>query len=415
MEAAIITIGDELLFGQTVDTNSAWMGQHLADIGIQVREKRAVGDDAHDIIVALDAVSKFANLVLITGGLGPTKDDITKTTLARYFGTELVINEEVLALLEGFFKKRGRKMLQSNIDQAKLPASCIPLRNDQGTAWGMWFERDGIVYVSMPGVPREMQALMEQEVLPRVKEQFDLPLILHKHILTAGIGESYLADKIQDLEDNLPSELKLAYLPGMGSVKLRLTARGTDRGKLESLLMEQTTSFVSRMERYVYGYDGDIFEATLGKILLEQGKTISTAESCTGGYIASLIASVPGASAYFEGSTVTYSYASKQKLLGVKADTLEKYGAVSEETVKEMVSGVCETLNTDVGIAVSGIAGPGGGLPDKPVGTVWVAVGSRNHIVTRLYEFGGNREQNIRLTAVMAMELMRKYLKGLVS
>ncbi len=415
MEAAIITIGDELLYGQTVDTNAAWMGQRLAEIGIKVRQKRSVGDDAHDIVVALNDVSTFASLVLITGGLGPTKDDITKHTLARYFDTELVVNEEILGLLEQYFKKRGLQMLQSNIDQAKLPASCTPLRNERGTAWGMWFEKDGIVYVSMPGVPREMEALMTQEVLPRVKEKFDLPVIMHRHILTAGIGESYLAEKIRDLEDYLPKEIKLAYLPGMGSVKLRLTVRGTNRDELESLMLEQTTAFVSRMERYVYGFDNDVFEEAVGKLLLAQGKTISTAESCTGGYIAAMLASVPGASRYFEGSTVTYSYESKKNLLGVPEETLNTYGAVSEETVRAMVTGVCRVMGTDVGIATSGIAGPGGGTPDKPVGTVWVAVGSAEHIVTRKYEFPGNREQNIHLTAVMALELMRKYLKGLVS
>ena len=414
MLASIITIGDELLYGRTVDTNSAWMGRTLSDLGIRVNDIRSIADDKQDILNALDAVPANVQLVLITGGLGPTKDDITKLTLAEYFDTKLVMNEEILGLLETFFSKRGRRMLQVNRDQALMPEACTPLRNDRGTAWGMWFEKDAKVYVSMPGVPREMKALMEQQVLPRVKAQFELPIIIHQHLLTAGIGESYIAEKIADLEDSLPPEIKLAYLPDLGMVKLRLTARGTDRQYLEGLLHEQVTAFTERIGRYIYGHNEDRFEAAVGKILLEQGKTLATAESCTGGRISSMLTAIPGSSRYFEGGVVSYSYQAKEDLLGVKAETLAQHGAVSEAVVKEMVVGACHALKTDVAIAVSGIAGPDGGTEDKPVGTVWVAVGSPDRTVTRMYQFSTDREHNVALSAVMALELMRKYLIGLV-
>lgn len=414
MLASIITIGDEILYGRTVDTNSAWMGRALSDIGIRVNDIRSIADDKQDILNALAAVPANVQLVLITGGLGPTKDDITKLTLAEYFGTKLVMNNEILSLLEEYFSKRGRPMLQVNRDQALMPEACTPLRNDRGTAWGMWFEKNGKVFVSMPGVPREMVALMEQEVLPRVKAQFDLPIIIHQHLLAAGIGESYIAEKIADLEDSLPPEIKLAYLPDLGKVKLRLTARGTDREHLETLLQEQVTAFSERIGRYIYGHNEDRFEAAVGKILLEQGKTISTAESCTGGLISSMLTSIPGSSKYFEGGVVSYSYQAKEDLLGVSAETITTHGAVSEEVVTEMVIGACKTLKTDVAIAVSGIAGPSGGTEDKPVGTVWVAVGSPDRIVTRKYQFPADRQHNVELSTVMALELMRKYLIGLV-
>lgn len=414
MLASIITIGDEILYGRTVDTNSAWMGQELSDIGIRVKDIRSISDDKQDILDALASVPANVQLVLITGGLGPTKDDITKLTLAEYFNTELVMNEEILALLEEYFSKRGRPMLQVNRDQALMPVACTPLRNNKGTAWGMWFERDGKIYVSMPGVPREMMALMEQEVLPRVKAQYDLPIIIHQHLLAAGIGESYIADKIADLEDNLPPEIRLAYLPDLGKVKLRLTARGTDRQHLEDLLKQQVAAITERIGRYIYGHNEDRFEAAVGKILLMQGKTLSTAESCTGGRISSMLTAIPGSSRYFEGGVVSYSYQAKEDLLGVKPETLTEQGAVSEAVVTEMVIGACKALKTDVAIAVSGIAGPDGGTEDKPVGTVWVAVGSPDRIVTRMYHFPADREHNVELSAVMALELMRKYLIGLV-
>ncbi len=413
MQATIITIGDELLYGQTIDTNSAYMGRELALLGIRVREILSISDDKAAILEAIARAEQASDLVLITGGLGPTKDDITKLTLAQYFDTPLVSNPEILALLEAFFASRNRPMLQSNIDQALMPEACTPLRNERGTAWGMWFEKNGKAFVSMPGVPFEMEALMQQQVLPKVKQFFKLPVIIHKHILTAGKGESFLAEEITIFEDSLPPNVKLAYLPGIGTVKLRLTAHGTDRALVQQELDAQVAKLVAQIDDYIYGFDNDQLEEVIGKLLLDKGKTIATAESCTGGYIASQLTLVPGCSAYYNGSVVSYTYASKQAVLGVKQETLDNFGAVSEETVKEMLLGVCKKLGTDYGIATSGIAGPAGGTPDKPVGTVWLAYGSPNDIRTRKLSFRGNRQQNIQLTALMALELFRRYLVGI--
>ncbi len=410
MQATIITIGDELLYGQTVDTNSAYMGRELALLGIRVREILSISDEKAAILEAVARAEQASDLVLITGGLGPTKDDITKSTLAQYFDTQLVSNPEILALLEAFFASRNRPMLQSNIDQALMPEACTPLRNDRGSAWGMWFEKNGKAFVSMPGVPFEMEALMQQQVLPKVKQYFRLPVIVHKHILTAGKGESFLAEEIAIFEDNLPANIKLAYLPNIGSVKLRLTAHGTDRATVQQQLDEQVTKLVTQIDHCIYGFDEDKLEAVVGKLLLEKGKTIATAESCTGGYIASQLTLVPGCSAYYYGSVVSYTYDSKREVLGVKQETLDNHGAVSEETVREMLLGVCSKLGTDYGIATSGIAGPDGGTPDKPVGTVWVAYGSPTDMRTKKLSFKGNRHQNIELTALMALELFRRYL-----
>jgi nicotinamide-nucleotide amidase len=413
MQATIITIGDELLYGQTIDTNSAYMGRELALLGIRVREILSISDDKAAILEALARAELASDLVLITGGLGPTKDDITKVTLAQYFDTTLVSNPEILAQLEAFFASRNRPMLQSNTDQALMPASCTPLRNDRGTAWGMWFEKNGKAFVSMPGVPFEMEALMQQEVLPKVKSFFKLPAIIHKHILTAGIGESFLAEQIADFEDNLPANIKLAYLPGIGTVKLRLTASGADRATVQNALDVEVGKLVPQIDKHIYGYDEDQLEEVIGKLLLAKGKTIATAESCTGGYIASQITMVPGSSAYYNGSVVSYTYESKQAVLGVKQETLDNFGAVSEETVREMLLGVCAKLGTDYALATSGIAGPGGGTPDKPVGTVWIAYGAPTDIRTKKLSFRGNRNQNIQLTALMALELFRRYLIGI--
>lgn len=411
MQATIVTIGDELLYGQTVDTNSAYMGRELALLGIRVREILSISDNKAAILEALGRAEKSSDLVLITGGLGPTKDDITKTTLAEYFNTPLISNPEILAKLEEFFAKRGRPMLQSNIDQALMPEACTPLRNDRGTAWGMWFERNGKVMVSMPGVPFEMEALMQQEVLPKVKRFFKLPAIIHKHILTAGVGESFLAEQIADFEDNLPTGIKLAYLPGVGTVKLRLTASGPDRATVQKQLDEQVDKLKPLIQNAVYGYDEDLLEEVIGKRLQEMGKTYATAESCTGGYIAHQITRVPGSSKNYNGSIVSYTNEAKHEILGVSRETLRAHGAVSEETVKEMLVGVCKCLHTDFGIATSGIAGPTGGTAEKPVGTVWIAYGSPNDIRTKKYEFKGNRQQNIQLSGLMALELFRKYLE----
>lgn len=412
MNAVILTIGDELLYGQTIDTNSAYMGRQLADIGLRVYEKFSVSDNAEHIVQALNHAKSVADVVLITGGLGPTKDDLTKHTLARYFHTDLVMNQEILDLLEGFFAKRGIAMLPAHRDQALMPASCTPLRNNRGTAWGMWFEQNGKIFASMPGVPHEMKGLMEEQVLPRLKQHFVLPVILHKHINTAGIGESYIADKIEAIEDALPSNMKLAYLPDTGMVRLRLTARGTDASVLQPQLDAATAKITEQIEKHIYGFDGTTLEQALGNLLRQKKATISTAESCTGGTIASRIISASGSSDYYMGSVVAYANDVKTNLLGVDSALFEKHGAVSEEVVRAMVIGACKNLGTDYAIATTGIAGPTGGTPEKPVGTIWTAVGNEAHMVVKMHSLPFDRERNILMTSILALEMMRKYLAG---
>jgi len=322
----------------------------------------------------------------------------------------MVSNPEILAKLEEFFTRRNRPMLQSNIDQALMPEACTPLRNDRGSAWGMWFEKEGKVFVSMPGVPSEMEALMQQEVLPKAKKFFQLPIIIHKHILTAGVGESFLSEQITEFEDNLPPNVKLAYLPGLGTVKLRLTATGTNRDTVQQQLNEQLEKLMQMIPQAVYGFDEDTLEQIIGSRLQALGKKLATAESCTGGYIAHQITQVPGSSKNYNGSIVCYTNEAKHELLGVSLDTLREYGAVSEQTVREMLIGVCNRLHTDFAIATSGIAGPDGGTPEKPVGTIWIAYGSPDDIRTKKYEFKGNRKQNIELSSLMALERFRRFL-----
>ena len=386
------------------------MGSQLSLIGVRIHEILSVSDDQDHILDALGRAKSYADLILITGGIGPTKDDVTKATLAKFFNVELKMNEEILKALEGFFAKSGFPLLESNRQQAAIPENCTALKNTKGTAWGMWFEENGKVYVSMPGVPHEMKAIMTDEVIPRVKEKFQLPLIISKHILTAAIPESLLSEKLSEFEDQLPSNIKLAYLPDSGTVKLRLTTSGNDNAILEQGLKEQIRKLQVVAGKYIYGYDKDLFEAAVGKILAANHKTIATAESCTGGYISHLITSVAGSSKYFKGSVISYADETKQSVLNVKSETLNTYGAVSEQTVVEMVQGITTQMQTDYGIAVSGIAGPGGGSEDKPVGTVWIAVGARDNVKSRKYHFPGNRQQNIRWTAVVALEMMRRYL-----
>lgn len=410
MKAAILTIGDELLYGQTVNTNAAWLGEHLAQIGIRVYEVLTVSDEEAHIIDGLQRLKNTGDLILITGGLGPTNDDVTKKALCKFFGVGMKMNEVILGALEDFFLKRGLPLRENNRQQAMLPENCLALRNTRGTAWGMWFEERGKVFVSMPGVPYEMKQIMTDEVMPKIKKTFPLPAIVHKNILTAAIPESFLSEKLTQFEAQLPADIRLAYLPSAGKVKLRLTASGSDRKMLEKRISEQVEKIKAAAGRYIYGYDDDVFEAAVGKILLKHNKTISTAESCTGGYIAHLITTVPGSSDYFKGAVIAYANEAKTALLGVQESTLQRHGAVSEQTVMEMLRGATDALKSDYGIAVSGIAGPGGGTPQKPVGTIWVAVGSSEKIKTKLLHLPGSREQNIQWTAVVALEMMRKYL-----
>jgi len=408
VNASIITIGDELLIGQTIDTNSAWIGQELNKIGVWVKRRVAVGDVASEIWNALDEESRESQIILITGGLGPTADDITKPLLCKYFGGTLVVNEEALQNVKTIFEKFiKRPMLESNLRQAEVPDVCTVIQNKRGTAPGMWFEKDGKVFISMPGVPNEMKGMMSDFVLSKLPEMFELPAVVHRTLLTAGIGESYLADRIKDFEAALPSYIKLAYLPNFGLVRLRLTATGKDvtaiTNEVDQLFL-QLQQFVSDV--MVINEDKSLEDA-IGLLLVKSGKTMTTAESCTGGYIAHVITSVPGSSAYFYGSIVSYDNSIKQNVLGVKAETLQTFGAVSEETVIQMANGAKALMRTNYAIAVSGIMGPGGGTADKPVGTVWVAVAGEKQTIAQKFQTRYDRRRNIEVTTIQALNMLR--------
>lgn len=408
--ASVITIGDELLIGQVIDTNSAWIAQQLNKAGIAVKNRFSVGDDPDEIWNALDIEQEESDIVLITGGLGPTGDDITKPLLCKYFNGKMVVNEGALQNVKRLFEKvYHRPVSEVNLKQAEVPDVCEVIQNKRGSAPGMLFHKEETIFISMPGVPYEMQGIME-EVIPHLKKSFELPEIIHKTILTAGIGESAIAEIIKDFENKLPQEIRLAYLPNYGMVRLRLTTSGFDRIKTEKIINDRFIELKELVKQYIVTDEDETMQEVLGKILLKNKETISTAESCTGGAIASLITSVPGASVYFQGSIVSYSNDVKQSFLNVKKDTLEKYGAVSDETVKEMLSGLLQKMNTTYGIAVSGIMGPDGGTDDKPVGTVFIAVGNKeSHAVHQLKQ-RFERKKNIEVTAMMALNLMRKFI-----
>jgi nicotinamide-nucleotide amidase len=411
MLAEIITIGDEILIGQIVDTNSAWMAQQLNMIGIKVKQVTSVSDDADHILEALQLAQKRAKIILITGGLGPTKDDITKFTLARYFNMQLRRDEETLKHIEGIFKRLDRPMIDLNKKQADVPDGCIVIQNKNGTAPCMWFESDGNIIVSMPGVPFEMMYLMQEEILPRLKRAFKLPFIVHKTILTASIGESFLATEIESIEDSLPAHIKLAYLPKLGQVRLRLSGTGDNEDTLRQEVEASARLIIDKIKPYVVVEDDIALEKAVLDVMEGQGLSLSTAESCTGGYIAHLITKHPGSSVVYKGGAVVYANELKQSVLGVSADTLGSFGAVSEQTVREMAQGALDHFKTDYSVSVSGIAGPGGELPNKPIGTVWIAVASKHGVVSKLFQFGNKRIQNIERSASAALMMILNELK----
>lgn len=395
MQAEIITIGDELLIGQVVDTNSAWMGVKLNEIGIHVKQITSVADQSADIIMALTLAAGRADVVLVTGGLGPTKDDVTKQALCTFFDSGLRRDPEVLKHVEGYFSRRGQVMLEVNQQQADVLENADVIFNSLGTAPGMWISQKNKQYIFLPGVPFEMKHLMEQAVLPRLSFFEDRLPVVHQTLLIGGIGESFLAEKLKAIEDNLPSNIHLAYLPQPGLIRLRLTGVGADKE-----VVQQKTAYYAGLVRDAAGEHFVAFgEQKLEEVVLEllgqHHCTLATAESCTGGNIARLITQVPGSSRVFQGAAVTYSNASKEKLVGVTTETLEQFGAVSEKTVREMAQGCQQLFGSDYAIAVSGIAGPDGGTADKPVGTVWIAVAGRTKIITKLYTFGRERSVNI--------------------
>jgi nicotinamide-nucleotide amidase len=411
MLAEIITIGDEILIGQIVDTNSAWMAKQLNLSGIKVKQVTSVADDAGHIIEALDAARKRAQVILITGGLGPTKDDITKITLAHYFNMPMRRDEETLRHVESIFARLNRPMIEMNNKQADVPAGCTVIQNKNGTAPCMWFEDQGNIFIAMPGVPFEMMYLMDEEILPRLKKLFQLPYIYHKTILTANIGESFLAQELEPIESALPPEIKLAYLPNLGQVRLRLSSSGTDEVLLKEQVDLYARQIIEKIRPYVESDEDIPLEKVLLNLLEAKNLTLSTAESCTGGYIAHLITQHPGSSKVYAGGAVTYSYELKESVLGVSAATLQHYGAVSEETVKEMALGAISHFKTDYAVAVSGIAGPDGGTPEKPVGTVWIAVASKESVYAKVFLFGNKRTQNIERSAAAAISMVLKQVK----
>lgn len=405
--AELLTIGDEILYGHIVDTNSQWMSQALDQIGIKVIRKTAVGDEEQTILTAFAEAERRADVILITGGLGPTSDDLTKPCLAKYFDCELQLHDEALAEVTEFFVSRGRALTEINRQQAMLPACCTKITNPIGTAPGMWFERDKKVFVSMPGVPHEMKKMMKERIVPKLLETFKMPVIVHQVIRTVGIGESVLAEKISAWEKALPKHIRIAYLPNLGEVKLRLTATGESREKLKAELDSLTTSIQPIAGDYIYGYGDDSLEETIGRMLRAKGLTLSIAESCTGGYLSHLITSVPGSSDYFQGSMIPYAYEIKMRQLGVKPEVLEKNGAVSEPTIIEMANIVRAKFNTDIGVATSGIAGPGGATPDKPVGLVWIAYSDKHQTITKKLQLSKDRMINIRMASVAVLNLIR--------
>ncbi|WP_264521701.1 CinA family nicotinamide mononucleotide deamidase-related protein [Flavobacterium sp. N1994] len=410
MKATIVTIGDEILIGQIVDTNSGYIAKALDKIGVQTHEMLSISDDKQHILNTFASLQNKVDLVLITGGLGPTKDDITKHTFCEYFEDTLVVNQEVLAhvtaIIEGFYK---RPITQLNRDQALVPSKCEVLFNKMGTAPGMWMKKENTVYISLPGVPYEMKYIVENEIIPKVVKEYKRPYIIHKTILTYGQGESMIAERIENWENNLPEYIKLAYLPNPGRVRLRLTARGENKEILENAIQENIASLTKIIGDIIVGFDEeDTIEVVLGRLLSKQGKTISTAESCTGGKIAQMFTSVAGSSQYFRGSVVSYATDTKVSVLGVSQSTIDEHSVVSASVAKEMVLGIKKLMKTDYAIATTGNAGPSKGNTDAEIGTVFIALATPAEIIVEEFNFGQPREKVIDRTANKALEMLQK-------
>lgn len=418
INASIITIGDELLIGQTIDTNSAFLGQELNKIGIWVKRRVAVGDVYDDIWKALDEERKYSRVIILTGGLGPTADDITKPLLCDYFKTRLVRNEAVLQHIHDLYVKvykRKAYLTEENKKQADLPENCTILHNAYGSASGMWFEDknahgDPIVFISLPGVPYEMKKIFVDEAIPRILQTFGGYAVVHKVLATFGLGETLIAEKIASIEKQLPSHIKLAYLPGYGQVKLRLTGKGLNKELLEQEILPYYEQIQTLLEDITIANNDDTLQIIIGKLLQQQKKTLATAESCTGGYIAHLITSVPKSSSHFNGAAVVYNNDIKEKILGVSHETLQTEGAVSEATARQMVAGALKQFDADYAVATTGILGPPTENDEKPVGTVWIAAGNKDEIITKLLNLGYDRERNIEAAALQALNLLRKFI-----
>ncbi len=406
MNVIVVSIGDELLIGQTVNTNASWIGQEISKLGGNVIEGLTISDKAQDILTTVDYALITSDVVIITGGLGPTKDDITKHTLANYFETELEIHQPTLEKITSYFTMRNRPMLELNIQQAELPKNCTILTNNYGTAAGMWFEKNGKIVISLPGVPYEMKGIMTEEVFPRMKERFKLNSMYHKTILTQGIGESFLAEKLTDWENRVRAEgFGLAYLPSPGIVKLRISSPNgdKDKGKIENYLSEVKNT----LPEAAFGYENETLPEIIGNLLRDRNLKIGTVESCTSGLLANQIVTISGASDYFEGSLLTYSYKLKEEILGISNSTLLDNGAVSEIVALQMAEQGLKKLNVDICLSTTGIAGPAGGTEDKPVGLVWIGLATKNGVKARKFQFGDNRERNIQMTVLSALNWLR--------
>jgi len=410
MKAEIITIGDEILIGQIVDTNSAWLAERLNEIGVRVAQISSIQDDRGHIMNALNEAKERADIIIITGGLGPTKDDITKETLGDYFQSNFVFNEDVFANIERIFKPRNIPVLSVNKDQAKVPDNCEVMINKLGTAPGMWFEKDGKVFVSMPGIPFEMKGLISDSVIPKIKDKFNTQAIFHKTVLTQGIGEAKLAEKIEVWRKSLILyDIKLAFLPSLNSVRLRLSSYGGGRAE-QKVVEDKVAELKELIPDFIFGYGNQTLEEVVGKELKKKKQTISTAESCTGGNIAGRLTKISGSSDYFIGSVVSYSDEVKKVMLDVSKNDIEKHGVVSREVVEQMAIGVKKKLKTDYSVATSGIAGPNGGTDKKPVGTMWIAVASPTEVVSKMFRFGDERSRNVERTVITALNLLRKQI-----
>jgi len=410
MKAAIITIGDEILIGQIVDTNSAFIAKSLDRIGVEIHEMISISDNKQHILKTFAKFQDTVDLVIITGGLGPTKDDITKKTFCEYFDDELIVNEQVLQhvtiLIEGFYKK---EITQINKDQALVPSKCTVLHNKVGTASGMWMKKENTVFISLPGVPYEMKYLVENEIIPKIVTDYKRPYIIHKTVLTYGIGESLLAETIENWENNLPDFIKLAYLPSPGRVRLRLSARGVDKEFLEKSIFENVTSLSKILGDSIVGFDDEEnIEKVVGRLLTQQNKTISTAESCTGGKIAQVLTSISGASNYFKGSVVSYAAETKISILGISEDLIKEHSVVSAEVAKQMAINVQNLMKTDYAIATTGNAGPSKGDADAEVGTVFIALATPNEVLIEAFNFGQPRDKVIDRAVVKSLEILRK-------
>lgn len=416
MKAEILTIGDEILIGQITNTNSVWIAQELNLMGVKIAHMASVADDEASIIKAFDDAKSRADFVFITGGLGPTKDDVTKKTFSKYFNAGLILDEEILKHVASFFIKRGRELTEINRKQALVPEGCFVVHNPNGTAPGMWMQKDNTVFISLPGVPYEMKAMILETVLPKIKRENNLPHIYHKTVLTNGIGESALAELIESWEDGLvKNNIKLAYLPQLGMVRLRLSTFGPNKDLLKKNVEEEIEKLKKIIDAYIFGYENYGEETPsladiVSKLLREEKQTLALAESCTGGYVSSLITGVAGASDIFKGAIVPYTNKAKHALLEVDESIFTTVGAVSKECVEQLAQNVRKKFDSDFSLAISGIAGPTGGTDEKPVGTVWIAVASKEKTLALKFVFGDNRQRNIIMSANFALNILRKFI-----